>query len=135
MNWKKAAVWLLTLAVVLHGGVLQADASHEKTLNKEQVSVCAAGQFSMNVSAGKTRKADTSFSMEAGESVTIKASYSPFSASVDFGLIAPDGDFYYVSVKNGSIDQTITITERGEYTFAVRNNSTSAVSVSGYVSY
>ena len=73
--------------------------------------------------------------MEAGETVTIKASYSPFSADMDFGLIAPNGRFYYVSVNDGSVDQTIEITQRGEYVLAIRNNASYSVNVSGYVNY
>ncbi len=75
------------------------------------------------------------FPLEAGETVTINASYSPFSASVDFGLIAPDGYFYYINVKNGSINKTIRVDERGNYMLAVRNNSDDTVSVVGYVNY
>lgn len=67
--------------------------------------------------------------------MTIKASDSPFSANVDFGLIAPNGRFYYVTVNDGSVDQTIEITQRGEYVFAVRNNSSYAMNASGYVNY
>ena len=75
------------------------------------------------------------FPLEAGETVTINASYAPFSASVDFGLIAPDGYFYYINVKNGSINKTIRVDERGNYMLAVRNNSDDTVSVVGYVNY
>ena len=72
---------------------------------------------------------------ESGETVTITASYSPASASVDFGLIDSDGLFYPVRGSNGSINQTIRIDLRGTYTFAVRNNSNYTVSVSGFVNY
>lgn len=64
-----------------------------------------------------------------------KASYSPFSANVDFGLIAPNGRFYYVTVTDGSVDEAVTVTERGDYTFAIRNNSAYPINVSGYVNY
>lgn len=73
--------------------------------------------------------------LEYGETVTITASYSPASASVDFGLIDSDGVFYPVRGSNGSINQTIRIDLRGTYTFAVRNNSSYKVSVSGFVNY
>ena len=73
--------------------------------------------------------------MDVGETVTIDATYSPRSASVDFGLIAPDGLFYPVRGQNGSINKTIEIVERGNYTFAIRNNSNVNISVSGYVKY
>ena len=56
-------------------------------------------------------------------------------ASVDFGLIDSDGVFYPVRGSNGSINQTIRIDLRGTYTFAVRNNSSYKVSVSGFVNY
>ena len=84
---------------------------------------------------GTLRQANTTFPLDPGEVVTIKASYSPFSANVDFGLIAPNGRFYYVTVTDGSVDQSIEITQRGEYTFAVRNNSSYQINVSGYVNY
>ena len=57
----------------------------------------ATGRFSMEVPGGALVKASSSFPLEAGETVTIKATYTPFSASVDFGLIAPDGYFYYLN--------------------------------------
>ena len=56
----------------------------------------ATGRFTIDVPANTLRQANTSFPLDPGEIVTIKASYSPFSANVDFGLIAPNGRFYYV---------------------------------------
>ena len=47
----------------------------------------ASGSFNMTVPAKSILRADKSFPLEAGETVTIKATYSPFSASVDFGLV------------------------------------------------
>ena len=73
--------------------------------------------------------------MEAGETVTIKASYSPFDASVDFGLIDSDGVFHYLNTDEGNFNKTIEIKESGHYTLAVQNNSPNTISVSGYVSY
>ena len=89
----------------------------------------------MDISAGAIRAGNPSFPLEAGEIVTIKASYSPFSASVDFGLIAPDGLFHFINVTNGSIDESIEVDERGTYTLAIRNNSSKTVNVSGYINY
>lgn len=73
--------------------------------------------------------------MEAGETVTIKAAYTPMDASVDVGLVDSDGAFHYFNVKNGSIDKTIRIETRGNYKLAIRNNSGNVISVSGYVKY
>lgn len=94
----------------------------------------ATGRFSMDVPANTTRQANTSFPLEAGETVRINASYTP-NVSVDFGLIDEDGIFHFLTVTSGSIDKTIRIAERGNYTFAVRNNASVVISVSGYVTY
>lgn len=61
--------------------------------------------------------------------------YSPFSASVDFGLIAPDGLFYGLNTTTGSFDNAIEVNQRGYYTLAVRNNSSGKIHVSGHVNY
>ena len=73
--------------------------------------------------------------MEVGETIAINATYSPRSASVDFGFIAPDGLFYSVSGKNGKVDTEIKVSQRGGYILTVRNNSSSTASVSGHVNY
>lgn len=95
----------------------------------------ASGSFSMSISAKSKVLADSSFPMEAGETVTINASYSPFDASVDFGLVDSDGVFHYFNITDGSIDKTIRIEKSGNYTLQIRNNSSSEVKVSGFVKY
>lgn len=94
----------------------------------------ASGSFNMTVPAKSILRADKSFPLEAGETVTIKATYSPFSASVDFGLVDSKGKFHYLTVNNGTFDKTIKVDTRGNYVFAVRNNSSNSVSVKGMVS-
>ena len=95
----------------------------------------ATGAFETEVAGNTTVAAGSSFLMDVGETVTIDATYSPRSASVDFGLITPDGLFHPIRAQNGSINKTIEIVERGNYTFAIRNNSSVEISVSGYVKY
>lgn len=99
------------------------------------VSPLATNSFNLSVPANTKVRADTSFPLAAGETVTIKASFSPFSASLDVGLIAPDGNFYYFSVTGGIIDETILVNESGNYTFQIRNNADTEVKVSGFVNY
>lgn len=95
----------------------------------------ATSKFDIQVPGDATMSASSSFPLEAGETVTINAVYSPRSASVDFGLIAPDGLFHYINTTDGNIDKTIRVDERGSYTFAVRNNSSDTISVVGFVNY
>lgn len=78
--------------------------------------------------------ADTAFPLEVGETVRINASYTP-NGSVDFGLLDSDNVFHYLTVTKGSIDKTLKIEKRGNYTFAIRNNTDNQISVSGYVTY
>lgn len=93
----------------------------------------ASGSFSMRIPAKSKVLANSSFPMEAGETVTINASYSPLDASMDFGLVDSDGVFHYFNTTSGSIDKTIRIKESGNYTLQVRNNSSTEVKVSGFV--
>lgn len=135
MRAKKFLCVLFTCAVLVSclginvGAVQVSDHGQRIAINR------ASGRFSMDVYAHEVVAADSSFPLEAGETVTINASYSPLSASVDFGLIAPDGLFYSVNATNGSINKTIRVKERGYYTLAVRNNSDFDISVSGFVTY
>lgn len=99
------------------------------------ISPFATGSFNMSIPARTKAIANSSFPLAAGETVTIKASYSPFSASVDFGLVAPDGKFYFFNITDGSIDETIQVSESGKYTLQIRNNSSSEIRVSGFVNY
>lgn len=104
-------------------------------ISSSQAGSRAAGSLDVTVSPYKARKADSSFPLEAEQTVTLNCSYTPNSASVDFGLIAPNGYFYYLNSTTGTINQEIQVSERGQYTLAVRNNSSQKVSVLGYVYY
>lgn len=95
----------------------------------------ATGHFDMEVPGNSTVKADKEFPLEIGETVAINAVYSPQTASVDFGLLAPDGLFYSLNATDGSFDEVIAVDQRGNYTLVVRNSSDYSINVSGYVNY
>lgn len=95
----------------------------------------ATGNFNITVKPGVTAKRTTKLSLEAGEEVTIRAVYTPDTASVDVGLIDSNNIFHYEPVEDGVIDITIAVETRGNYTFAIRNNGSVEISVSGYVNY
>ena len=80
----------------------------------------ATGHFDMEVPGNSTVKADKEFPLEIGETVAINAVYSPQTASVDFGLIAPDGLFYGLNTTTGSFDKAIKVSQRGRDYFAVK---------------
>ena len=95
----------------------------------------ATRSFNISIPAKSQVIANSSFPLAAWETVTIKASYSPFSASVDFGLVDSEGTFYYFNVTDGSVDKTIQVDESGDYTLQIRNNSNVEIKVSGFVNY
>lgn len=95
----------------------------------------SSGRFCMDVYAHEVVVANVSFPLEEEETVTYNESYSPLSASVDSGLIAPDGLFYSVNVTDESINKTIRIKECDYYRLAGRNNSDFDISASGFVGY
>lgn len=95
----------------------------------------ATGSIDATVPASSLVYASESFPLESGDTVTINCSYSPASASMDFGLVDSDGIFYSLNVTGGSINKSIQVSERGSYTLAIRNNSSSSVRVVGFVNY
>ena len=129
-------LFCMLLVCVAMFGCLGMEASAIQTVDEAAPALeRASGRFSMDVYKNEIVTADTDFPLEIGETVTINAVYSPRSASVDFGLIAPDGLFYPFRAENGRFDKTIEVDQRGYYTFAVRNNSDFDISVSGFVTY
>lgn len=136
MKVKKIFGSILAGVLIVSGVGMSANAADIAPKNVEHRSLeRASGSFNMTVPAKSILRADKSFPLEAGETVTIKATYSPFSASVDFGLVDGNGKFHYLTVSNGTFDKTIKVDTRGNYVFAVRNNSSQSISVSGYVKY
>lgn len=135
MRLKSGFCILLVSAIIVSCFGVSVSAEEQGTHIAVTDAVYASGRFSMDVPGNTTAKANSSFPLEVGEVVTIKATYSPFSASVDFGLIAPDGLFYGLNTTTGSFDKAIEVNQRGYYTLAVRNSSSEAIHVSGYVNY
>ena len=115
---------------------LQHERIEEITSNILGVTPRASVRFEADIEENSiSAMKNVKFTLEANETVTINASYSPSSSSMDFGLVTSDGYFYYINVDNGNINKTIRVEERGNYMLAVRNNSDDTVSVVGYVNY
>ena len=120
----------LAMTVVIILGCLAANVGAADGLS-QNVARRASGSFKTTVKPGFVAKGNTN----AGETVTVKASYTPYPTSVDVGLIDEDGIFHYETVKNGTIDITFSINDRGNYTFGIRNNGSTDIEVSGYIKY
>ena len=136
MKNKKVVLVLLTVLLTLNFLNICALAAEGGTENVFEITQTrATGRFDIDIDPGDIASANTDFYLQAGESVTINASYSPTYVDIDFGLIGPDGRFHCISGEDGSFNRTINISERGYYTFAIQNNSSVVVSVSGFINY
>lgn len=93
----------------------------------------ASGNFNTTVSAGKIKTLGSAISLQGGEVVSFDATYSPLNASVDFGILDSNNVFYYINATNGKVDGGVEVPANGSYTPAIRNNSSSSISVSGTV--
>lgn len=118
--------------LAINVGAVSRPAAYEVT---DVAAMLASGSFDMSIGANRKTAADQAFPLSAGETVRIRATYDPEDASLDFGLIDPDGVFHYINVTTGSIDETIEVPESGNYTLAIRNNSGTTVKVVGFVRY
>lgn len=95
----------------------------------------SVGSINGTISAHSISAVSPSVFLPARSTVTFNCSYSPSSASMDFGVLTPDGRFYFINVKGGSIQRSIRISQSGSYAVAIRNNSSQTVRVVGFVEY
>lgn len=102
----------------------------------QEVITRATGQFEETIPAQSIMPLGAdSVPLDSGEVISYNCTYTPKSASLDFGFIAPDGYFYSINCTSGSINKSIRVSQRGSYTLAIRNNSDSTVTVTGTVNY
>ncbi len=154
MKSKRIIALCLSCAVVIACLSIRADADdicqpemHMEDMECEQIDLNSidvledssllrgADSVSGSVAAYSASVGNRVFYLSSGSTITFNCSYSPSPASMDFGVIAPDGKFYYVNVKEGSINQPIRVNQTGDYSVAIRNNSSQTVSVVGFVEY
>lgn len=95
----------------------------------------ATGRLDHRLPANLITPISQPISFEKGETIAYNCTYTPKSASVDFGYIAPDGLFYSLNSTSGSINKSIEVGQTGQFTLAIRNNESYAVTVTGTVKY
>ena len=135
MWMRKQLSLALACALALSCLWVSAGAAEVSAPEPELVVARATGRFSQDIPANTIVQTSVKLPLERGETVTIRAVYSPEDADVDFGLVDSDGLFHYVNVTDGSVDTSIEVDQRGTYTFAICNNSSFSLSVSGYINY
>ena len=103
--------------------------------NNSEGVIWANAHYNMSVGPQSSRAASNSIFLEAGEIVRIQATFSPMSSNISVGLIDSNGIFYSISITGGVVDVALRIEERGEYRFAVKNNSLYVLTISGNVNF
>jgi len=95
----------------------------------------ATGRLDCKISANTIEPVNAEFYLETGDKVTFNCTYTPKSASVDFGYIDSNHVFHYLNCTSGSIYKALEATESGQYTIAIRNNASYAITVTGTIKY
>ncbi len=89
-----------------------------------------------SIDAHTIKRISSAISLRAyKDTVIFNCSYSPTSASMDFGILSSDNKFYSINAQNGKINQSLGVSYSGDYYIAIRNNSDQSVTVSGTVQY
>ena len=135
MRFKRFFCMVLACAAVIGCFSVSAEAFEVVEQETSVTVMRATNRFSLDIPGETRAEMETSFPLAVGETITISATYTPKSASVDFGFIAPDGLFYSANTKTGNFYETFRVSLKGYYTLAIRNNSSDTISVSGYVNY
>lgn len=107
--WLKKCTCFLLACVAVFGCLFTPVAAAE--LGEQKVEIeerRASGKFDFDIPAKTLMKASSSFPMEYGETVTITASYTPASASMDFGLIDSDTNITNSNAASGMRYLTVT---------------------------
>ncbi len=99
------------------------------------VSSRASGSLDIQVSANTIGYVGDWFYASSGDTIKYDCTYTPKSASVDFGYIDVDGVFHYLNCTSGSINKSIEVDQRGQYRLVIRNNSPRSIILTGSVKY
>lgn len=136
MKRRNRIAGMLIAGICLVGGCLPIPASAVQTVETMHIAeMRATNDFEATIPAKSTKTLKTALPLASGESVYIDLSYTPGGASIDVGLISPDGVFSYMPTYGGHVSLEIPVNKAGEYKFAIRNNSSETITVSGQIRY
>lgn len=136
MKSKIKTAALLIASMCLAARYLPLSATAAQNVEERNITEAyTAKHFSILISAGEAKSLKNKLSLASGEKVTIQAYYAPEDAEVEFGLIYPKGVFHYIKESDGNADVQIIVDTPDDYQFAIRNNSSQTITVSGKIKY
>lgn len=131
---KRKQFWSFLLACALMvGSIISAGAANIP--DDYTVILRVSGRVDQSIAAKSIVNLDEWFYLDKDDTVKFTCTYTPKSASIDFGIVDSSGVFHYLNCTSGSINKSIKVNQTGEYTLAIRNNENYAVTVTGTVRY
>ena len=73
--------------------------------------------------------------MSIDETIRTVFTFLPTSATIEVGILQPNGVIRYITCTGGSADHTFTVTQSGNHYLYLNNTSYNKVDISGYVVY
>ena len=133
MYLKRFAAALLAVMLLLGCSLVPAAAVDTPVSNS--IISRSTGQLNHRLPANIITPITQALPFSAGDTFTFDCTYTPKSASVDFGYLDSDKVFHYVNRTSGNISESFEFSTTGRYTLAIRNNESYAVTVTGTVKY
>lgn len=133
MNFKR--LWSALLAFVLAFSCFAVPVSAAEIPDSSTPILRVSERVSFRISANTISLLSSDVSLAAGDIIKFDCTYTPTSASVDFGYVDSNQVFHYLNCTSGSIDKSFKVSKSGQYTLAVRNNESYSVTVTGMVKY
>lgn len=91
--------------------------------------VYATGNFSVDIPVGENIGANSTIPLDDGDTFVVQAAFTPPSASMDFGIVAPNGQFYYLNITGGIADISATATYIRDGAYTSESDSDSATTL------
>lgn len=135
MRHKRLAAVLLTCVLLFSCSFIPAAAAEEEIPVSNSAISQVSGRLNHSLPANRVTPITQALYFDKGDIISFVCSYTPKSASLDFGYINSDNVFRYLNCTSGNIDKSIELDVAGQYTLAIRNNESYAVIVTGTVKY
>lgn len=132
---KHRRLFLLLMTFILVVGSVAIPVSAANTENDNTTILRISNRINQKISANSIIAIEDWFYLDVGDTVVFNCTYTPKNSNLDFGVVNSDGVFYSVNCSNGNINKSISIEIRDQYTLAIRNNESYAVTVTGTVKY
>lgn len=133
MKYKRFVAALLFCILLFGCSFIPASATEAP--DSGTVMLRVSGKLNHSFSDNRITPIGQSFFLAADDIIQYDCTYTPSSASVDFGYINPNGEFCFKRCTSGSISRSFQVASAGSYTLAIRNNSSQSVTVTGTVKY